>query len=249
MERVVNMTSDQYDEFIKCLSILRDHCTDVDIHSGKVCQRSNDNASIFEFDLSPLIEDIDLPISNLNEKLNILKFFGGQEVQLTITDKEFLFAGLYALYKWKSPARRYIDNLFMSEEELSSVFTIDEEKLVVDYEMSTSITDMIKGITQEFDLSAIQVVFEGETVSISVWGPSKDQFVRFVEGIVSNVVIEKSKSNLTITPFVIEHDSDIHLKMYESPQEGVFVNKFSTTLGEADVVIYTRSSLVKEDKE
>jgi len=247
VERTVNLSSDEYGEFIRCLSILRNNCNDVDIREGIIRQRSNDNASIFEIDLTSLIQDVSFPLTNLCEKLDLLKVFLEQEVEIGVRDGSFSFQGQYSVLEIDKPASAFIDNKFMDIEELSTVFTYEEDKLILDYEFPFVVSKTISTWTQVFNITTIQVIFEGETASIVTRSQSKDQYAKFTGDIVSNVVINNCSSNLVTTPFLIEHDSDIEFKMYESAQPEVLINKFLTKLGEVDVVIYTRSSLVKEE--
>jgi len=248
MEREINLDSEQYGEFLRCLSILRENCNDVDIREGIVRQRSNDNGSIFEIDLAPLIQDISLPLSNLSEKLELLKMFSGNEIQIGIDSRAITINDQYSSLRLECPLLDFLDNKFMSETELESVFLLEEENLIVEYEFPTVITDRVGIVSKVFNVITVQVNFEGEKVSLSTQNQSKDQYARFVDNIPSNVVIEGGKSNLTITPFIIDHDSDILFKMYGTSQEGIFINKFTTDVGDVNIAIYTRSSLVQEEE-
>jgi len=247
MERTINLSSDEFGEFFRCLSILRDNCNDVDIREGIIRQRSNDNASIFEIDLTSLIQDVSFPLTNLPEKLDLLKSFLEQEVEIEVKEGAFSFRDQYSMLEVETPALEFVDNKFMDAEELSTVFTYEEDKLIIDYEFPDVVSRRISSWSQVYHLTTIQVIFEGETASIVTRSQSKDQYAKFTGNIVSNVVINNCSSNLVTTPFLIEHDSDIEFKMYESTQPSVLINKFFTKLGEVDVVIYTRSSLVKEE--
>ena len=65
MVRTINIDKDQFAEILRCLSLLKDECNDVDIRGGMIRQRSNEKISVFEIDLSPIISDIDLAITDL----------------------------------------------------------------------------------------------------------------------------------------------------------------------------------------
>ena len=246
MEEVFNLSTEEYDNFLKCLSILKDLCNDVDIKSGFIRQRSNDVTSIFEIDLTSFIQDADFPISNLNQKISMLKGFSvSPEVQIKREGSSFLFKDQYSSYEVSCPSPDFMDNRFITEDELAKVFDIDEEKLILDYELSTTITDRIKMVSQSFNIVTIQVVFNGETITLEARSQAKDQYFKIIEGVISNKVIENSNLSLVITPFVIEHDSNIQFKMYEL-QDDVVVNKFTTDFGGANINIFTRASIKKE---
>jgi len=248
MERMINLDSEQYGELLRCLSILRENCNDVDVREGIVRQRSNDNGSIFEINLTPLIQDVNLPLSNLSEKLELLKMFSENEIQIDIDDRSISISDQYSSLRLECPLLDFLDNKFVTEDELDSIFSLEEESLIVDYEFPTVITDRVRIVSKVFNVTTVQVNFEGEKVSLSTQNQSKDQYAKFVSDITSNVVIESGKSNLTITPFVIDHDSDISFKMYGTSQERVFINKFMTDVGDVDITVYTRSSLIQEEE-
>ena len=48
---VCELSEDQYNEFFRVISILKESCEDLDIIGGVVRQRSTDNSSIFQIDL------------------------------------------------------------------------------------------------------------------------------------------------------------------------------------------------------
>jgi len=114
-------------------------------------------------------------------------------------------------------------------------------------EISSIITDRIKLVTDNFNTEAIQVIFTGEEASIVASTQSRDQFAKFIEGIPTNVILENSSSNLTTVPFSIDHDTDVIFKMYKDPNQAVSLNKISTTLGDIDISVYARSSIMSDE--
>ncbi len=113
MENQVNLDSVKYDELLRILLILKDICNDVDIRQGVIRQRTNDSATVFEIDLSSIISNINLPISELKSKLDILKCFSGEEVQITTTDDSFVVSDQYSMLRVKNPILEFLDNKFI----------------------------------------------------------------------------------------------------------------------------------------
>jgi hypothetical protein len=62
------------------------------------------------------------------------------------------------------------------------------------------------------------------------------------------MTMEKSSAYVTVIPFAIDHDTDIELKMYKDPNQDVALNVFTTQLGEFDINIYTRASILRDDE-
>jgi len=244
--RQLNLDSTKFEAFLRCLSLMKDICNDVDIRGGKIRQRSNDHSVIFEMDLTPLISDMNIPITKLKEKLDLFKCFVGNDVDITDDDK-YSLADRLSLISFKRPLLTLIDNQFISEEEFSTLFTLDESDVILSYNIPTMVSERMRTITQGFNVNNVVVVFNGETADITAKTISKDQFAKFV----GDITVEDEKncmSNLIVTPFIIDHDGDISFSMYEV-REGHSINKFSTTVGDVSINVYGRSSLIEAENE
>jgi len=247
MEQTVNLDSEKYEEFMRCLSVIKDHCNDADVRGGVIRQRANENTSVFEIDMTHLIEDIDLPFSNLKDKLEILKMFSDQEVEITVCVPEgengwFTFSDQYSSLKFGMPDLEYMDNKFMTEEELIAVFSMDEEDLILSTEVSKFISDRMRIVSNGFNIQTVEVNIEGEEASILAATQAGDQHAKFMTGIITDKVLQ-CNSHMVITPFIIDHDGDITFKMYNT-QPGVTSNRFSTAIASIDINMLTRSALI-----
>jgi hypothetical protein len=136
----------------------------------------------------------------------------------------------------------------MTEEELNAIFNLDEDNLILEHSLESVITERIRIITQSFNIKAIQVEFEGEQAIIKAGTQAKDQFAKFVEGITTNVVLDKCSANLGTIPFGIDHDRAVEFKMYKDPNQDISLNTFTTDVGDCELVIFTRSSLIQDEE-
>lgn len=247
----LNLNASEYNDFLRCLTNLKEVCNDVDIRNGFIRQRSNDKTSVFEIDMTPILPNVVMAISDIKRKLDLLKTFSGQDVTLEIVDGEpgyFVFSDTFSSLKFISPSLQYIDNKFMSVQELESIFVMNDDDLILEHKLTTMITDRIRVITQSFNTDAIQVTFDGETAVIKAATQAKDQFAKFVDGIMMNVVIEKCSALLSTIPFSIDHDVEVDFKMFKDPNQDISLNGFSTTLGDINLKIFTRSAIVKDEE-
>jgi len=249
MSTTISLESGKYGDFLKCISNLRDVCNDVDIIDGIIRQRSNDNTTIIEMDMNSIIPNVSIALIDLKQKLDLLKIFQGQDVDILIDEDNFTFSDIYSSINFKNPSSSFIDNKFVSEEELNNIFVFDEESLILDYDISNMITERIKVITQVFNSTSIYVQFLGENSSICANTASKDQSAIFAENIMLNIPLENSSSNLAILAFVMDHDIDINFKMYKSSGQNISLNKFNTAIGDVDIKMYSRSSIISENEE
>ena len=144
-------------------------------------------------------------------------------------------------------AKEYMDNKYISMEELERVFVMDDDELLIDTNLNSIITERIKIITQTFNTQAIQIMFDGESARLTAVTQARDQFAKIVSDIVTNAVLEKCSSNLSTVPFSIEHDEDVNFKIFKHPTQDVLMNRFATTLAELDVIIYGRAAIIKDE--
>lgn len=247
----LNLSASEYSDFLRCLTNLKEICNDVDIRNGIIRQRSNDKTSVFELDMTPIIPGVNIAISDIKKKLDLLKTFAGQEVSLEIKAENdsphFIFSDTFSSLKFISPSLQYIDNKFMELNELENIFVMNEDDLILEHDLTSMITDRIRVTTLSFNTESIQVNFLGELADIKAATQAKDQFAKFVTGISTNVILEGCSANLSTIPFSIEHDTDVEFKMFKDPQQDISLNRFATTIGDINIMIYTRSSIVKDE--
>ena len=238
----VTLNSSKFEEFLRCLLLLKDICNDADIRNGFVRQRTNDSATVFEIDLTAIIENMSLPITELKTKIDMFKCFVGQEVTIETTNSDFIISDQYSSLKIKNTILDFMDNKFISQEELDRVIITNAEDIVFSTEISKIISDRMKVISGGLHVNTIQVIIETDKASITATNQSKENHAKFI----SNIICEKEfnhSANLVLTPFVIDHDGNITFKMYNS-QDEVVINTFKTTIGDIPVNLYTRASLV-----
>jgi len=238
----INLSVEDFESFHRSLSIMREYCEGCDIKSGIVRQRAKDASAIFEMDLTSIITDIDLPIDLLKEQLDLLKSFLTYEVAIETSNEDFIFSDNYSKLKVRSPDPEYINTRFMTSEDLHNIFSIEEDGLLLSYRLPKVVTDRMKEVTKVFNVSSMRVDFEGETVKISAKNDGNTRHQDFIGGITTEKILE-GYSELFITPFVIDHDGDMLFQMYQEGDSNVIINKFSTSIADIDVVVYSRSTL------
>ena len=246
----VNLSMENYEQFLRCLSILKDICNDADIHSGILRQRTNDNANVFEIDMTQVINTLDIPLVNLKQKLDALKIFlnqnstQSQTVDITVDDDgNFIFSDEYSSIKFQGPELAYMDNRFITAEELEQIFTLNEEDVILKTDIESNISDRMRIIAQNFNVNSTQILFENDTASITMETQGHDQSAKML----SNIILEQPMeytSSLTNTPFIIDHDGKIEFKMHNY-QEQICSNTFKTAISDIDITIYGRSSLIE----
>ena len=123
-----SLSSDNFDALVRTMSLLKDVCSDVDIRDGIVRQRSNDHSIIFEIDMSSLLPNMTLAISDLKQKLDLFKCFSGQEIDVVVNETDFSFSDQHSSITFQSPILDMLDNKFMSDDEFNRLFTLEDSK-------------------------------------------------------------------------------------------------------------------------
>jgi len=254
METVETLTVEGFNEFIRCLTNLKEVCNDADIREGILRQRTNNHTSVFEIDLRALFGDSSIALTNLKQKLELLKTFQGQEVEVTISNPDDGSLGFYEFkdeitsYKSITPTMEFMDNKYMTEQELATIFPESEDQLILETDVRSILSDRIRIYSHHFSIETVVVEFNGETASILAATASKDQSAKFVEGIMMNDEIEESSTNISNVAFCLDHESDIKYSMFKDPNQNVALNKFETNLGDIDIKVYSRSQIVENDE-
>lgn len=241
------LSSADFEKFVNIVMIFRDICNDVDIRNGLIRQKSNDRHTIFNIDLSSLIPGVSIPISNLKQKIDLLKMFVGNDVTIIDEEKRFSVSDQYSLLKFEKSDLSYLDNVFITDEEFGAFSNINEEDKLIDFTIQKKITDRLKTIANAFNIAYVRINFNGEHASISTKSQSKEQYAEIMSGIETEKVLNNSTNNV-ITPFTIDHDTETRLRMY-TVQENICMNVYDTSLNEVPMQIFTRTQLISLDEE
>ncbi len=244
----ISMESTVFETFLRCVSLLQDICVDIDIQNGFIRQRSNDRSTIFEIDLTPIIGNCSFPILKIKDKMPLLKLLRGNKVQLNLINNEYFeFIDNVSKFKFNIPSTEYIDNKFMSLEELTSLFQLFEDDVILSTNISSIISNRIKVVKDVYNTNNIFVEFAGDTASIFSKSDANDQYATFLNNITTERHLSVN-SPLVSIPFTIDHDGDIKLEMYNH-NDNISINKFKTNIDNINIVLYSRSELIENDDE
>jgi len=242
----VNLDAEKFEQFVRCLSILRDICNDADIRGGILRQRTNDNTTVFEIDLRPYIDDMDIPLPTVKGKIDLFKMFNGQEVEISATTDAYSFTDQHTSLNFLKPNLDYLDNKYLPEDELESIFGTNPEDLLLSTDISETISERMKIVSQGFNVNTVQVSLNGDSAVISLSTQARDQHAKLA----SDISLEREltgESNLVVTPLTIDHDNDMEFQIYfaEDGDSNVAVNKYTTMIADSDVKIYSRSKIIE----
>lgn len=249
----IDFDSEDFNTFLRCLINLKEICNDVDIRTGWIRQRTNDLTSVFEMDLTSLINTTTIPITNLKKKLDLLKTFAGHDVIIEIhegeteSDSYFIVSDDQTSIKFSFPSLEFMDNKYMSEQERDNIFLLDEDELMLHDQLNNVISERIRIITDNFNTQSLQIKFVNDKATIIASTQAKDQTAKFKTDIPTNIEFDgKYTSNLSAVPFCIEHDTDLDFKMHKDPNQDLAYNQIKTDLGSVNINIYSRAAIISD---
>ena len=249
------LDAEEFNTLLRCLLNLRE-CNDVEIKDGIVRQRSNDRTSIFEMDMTSILDDMSFSISNLKKKIELFKMFSGNSVTISVVLAESESESYYTIsdddssVKFNFPSSRFIDNKFMNQEEIDAIFNMTEDDIFLNTDIKKKVTDRIKIVTDIFNTPAIQIRFDNDQAALASITQSKDQFAELQSNIISAINFEgKYYTNLPPIPFCIDYDTNLMFKMYKKDEESILYNTLEAELNSVKIKIYTRTALIEDTEE
>lgn len=233
------VVADSYNVFLRCLNSISEHVTDVDIREGIIRQVDSSKTWMMEIDLTNIIADESLPIQLLKEKLKLFELLRGQDVTIDVSDTVYSLRDETTKFTFTKPKLEYLDDKFMTEEERDNRFQLKEEDLLTEFVINQQLSDRIRVTGSVFNVTALRILYEGETIRLEVQNLSRSDKVTFMRGIPLNKDINDRVSLITYTPFILDHDGDLEVKIYEF--QNVFIVKSSMKLfaGDAEASITT----------
>lgn len=239
----ITLDSDKFSTLIRILNIFKDSCSDVDIRNGIIRQKTNDSVSVFEIDLTSILGNISLPISDIKKKLDLFKIFSNQDVTIETGDDFYSISDSYSTIRLRFPSLEFMNNKFMGEEELNRVITISLEQLITDIILTEVISERIKKITHGFGVINL-FVNVGDEISITASNKARDQSAVFVDKIIPTTTIDnKFYTSISIVPFIVDHDGDTLFKMYDI-DGGKVLNHITLKNSNIDINIFCRSQTI-----
>jgi len=244
MEAIIH--ANDFSNLLRCLSLLNCICANVDIKGGILRQKSDDEYSIIEMDLTSLVSDCDILIPDIKGKLPILKALSKQEIKISSSGSRISFSSVRSTLQFDNSHSNSPQHLFISSEELGKEFTLREEDAILEFSIKKETSTLIKVIASQFNLLGFQIFFEGNTASIIPTTTDRSQHFRIAHGIPIKAHMNCFSSVLA-RDLLIDHDGDILLRIYKV-REPLCINQFNAFIGKVMVRVYGASKLNAQSK-
>jgi hypothetical protein len=243
----VILEDEKYGEFFKIISIFKDLCNDVDIRNGSIRQKSNSGNVTFELDITSMVNDLSIPLSNLPQKLELFKSFLSNRVTIESNDDNCKVSDAHTSLAFKNPSLEYFDNKYISREALNTVIYPDLSDLILNVSIGKVVSDRIRTISKVLNISSLKVDFDKDVANIDGATASKDLSSRLISQTPTEREIEDYYVDISVIPFLIDHDGDVSLRMYEVSEMNMVVAVFTTFLVGIEITMYCRSKIMEKE--
>ena len=165
---VTELQTETFAKFSSIMNLVSKICTDMTIKSGVIRQYSDRRHAIFFIDLSDLLGDMTLYLAGVASKVDLLDPFKkqGVTVNLEVTNPSssatgfYIFKDDYSKIEFQKPFERYINNKFMSHEELTSRLSVDGEGRIFEYQISKFLLERLTALQKGLGASIVKLAFK-----------------------------------------------------------------------------------------
>ncbi|MCK5018808.1 MAG: hypothetical protein KAS32_17225 [Candidatus Peribacteraceae bacterium] len=253
--QVINLETDNFSKLLGGLDILSKVCADAHIEKGQICQMTDRRSAIYKLDLSSVLGEASLLLSNIEGKVALLEPFRKQnvEMELVIDDgqtdpnmKFYFFQDELTKIRFTKALERFMSNEYIPEEEFQNRLNIADEEPIFSYEMSKFLIERLVALAKGMGASVIMVEFGEESADFTV--ASGDQNVTTLGKLVT-VDLNRGVSGtcaFPILPFIIGVDS-LTLECYSRGNGDSLLLKISASNDGIPIEIWAISNLVSGD--
>jgi hypothetical protein len=204
----ITIGKDEFIEFLRALTALKDICTDITIEKGMIRQRIDSRESFFQMDLRHILGDCSIPISHLKLKLDLLKTFFSEEVILSINDDNTFYSFEDAVsrysFKWTDTKMMSENSRYINDDELGKLIGKYED-IILETTIDKKVSDRIKLASQLFSVRNVTLEFSERFAKLKSEHQNKEQNAIFMKDIVS-LLDGDAFITLSIIPLTVDHD-------------------------------------------
>lgn len=231
--RIVSLDADKFSTLLDVFSSMgRSLHSNLIIKKGKVCQMNDRRAAIFSIDLTPLIGDVELILSGLAVRVDLLTPFKNSDMSIIIEEERYIFKDQYSAFEFAKPIEQYITdtNYYLSENDFAQKLNMNDEGELFSIEAPKFILDRLGALSKALGEPVVQIDFMGDKALFKVM--SKND-VNTIVGKLLEIDLNRpmeGKANVTIHPFLFSDQTVI--SCYKQRSEDGLIFKLVSTFDE-----------------
>lgn len=245
----VSLSNEKFTTFLRIINLLKDQANDLDIREGIIRQKNNSENCTYEIKLDEFL-NLNLPIIKIKEKLNLFNTFkNNKESDIIIESNSedersnFTISDQYSKLLFAMTDLQYMDNKFITEEELNNSWEINNSELILTVNIPKTITDRIKVVTDVFNTTTAHIIFTNNTAMIKAQTINTEQEAIFLKDIPIATDIE-CMLIIPRIPFIMDHDGELSLSIYKFVKpngQEIAYNVFSSMIEDIPIKILSGS--------
>jgi len=243
----LSMTRDDFSKLLNLLKIFENACTDCDIRGGMFRCRTNDRQAVAQMDLTGVLQNNDLSLSLLKNKIALLKSFElddniqveDKTVVLESNDSNYEVCDPFSRMSFRKPVQRYIDNLFIPDDDFAGMIRISEDNLVFSHTINNYLKKRISNIACGHQTDVVFCYMSELTADLKVSTSNHEDSTIVVKGIPLNRDVGNKQFKMISLPFMADIAADLKLSCYTVSSD-VYLVKFEQSFYGSTITMYTQ---------
>jgi len=227
--------------------MIKEQCTDINIISGVIRQRSDTEIVVYDIDISDILEEMNLPLVGIKTKIDLLKMFvGNDDIEINSNDEIYSIKDEFSKISFVVPNLQFIENKYIESDEITQMFDFEDRELVFTYNFSQKICERMRVIANNYEINAFTIEFLGDTATIKANTEAKDQTAILASNIPLDVPISDKICNVATTLLISEHDSELSYNMYTNGNN-ILISEVESSIKGINYKIHNRTRLMDVD--
>ena len=246
----LELPNEEFSKFSSVLNIVSKMCTDVTIRDGIICQPSDRRNSIMCIDISQIVGETTVLISGVASKVDLIDPFRrqGVDVKLEVCDNIYAFSDEYSKLEFTKPIESYLNNKFISEEELRTKLSCDGNGHIFEYQISKFLIERLTALQRGLAASNIRLDFSDGQAELVVTA-SDNTSTTATGKLITITDIEREISGVCvfpIQPFLLGGDQ-VDIECFFREDGDNILLKLNTVIDDTSINIWCIAQLVKDE--
>jgi hypothetical protein len=235
--------------------IVDSNCTDCVIEEGVIRQTTNDKQCIVQIDMSSILPDLSIGLSNAKQKVGLMRIIlnvdesvklKDQNVYIQTLEKNFKLSDERWEYSLSKPIPDLMDNKFIEETVFKKQIECSDDDLILSVDLDP---DIIRGVQQNCELfqnNMVTFILEDDKADIKMSENSNTNSGKIKSDISLNVTdVAKSQFRLFSLPFRMDLNSSMQINVWRKTADKYLCQCSLELDGSVPVTVFTQVKLTE----
>jgi len=250
MDSIILKRSD-FTKLLGSIKLIENSCTDCQIKGGFIRQKTNDRHSIITMDLNSILDQGELTLSGIKQKIQLLRTFElddnikveDENITIQVTDNSYQFIDPLSKMEFRKTLDQFLDNTFMPVEDFNRIIKCDEENLLFSVSINAYMRKRIKSICEGFRNESIKCNITGTDAELVISSTNFEQTSKVVDAIELNEDMGTCNFSIPYFSFAIENNSEIIFNAYKVGND-ILMCRFEQKYFGIPIAIYSQAKVL-----